>query len=535
MGNRDIDILFELDKGEERRKADYTIWGYLYQFDLMLYDMLNQNTTEDMFGDRTNDVDAEYEVEMVEDYAKCFMIDQKHFIRIAQIKYHSQSNEFKDKQAVILLYYAYLKYLSLNINDSNFKCALYYYNKKKEEWSTERIREFLKNSIEEFMSNEAEEETAAAQQDKTKKETKKDLDALSARVKKIIEQSSSVEKIDAFAKNVSVVKWTEERQQLIEIIKEKLIQKHPNDFNNYSGNRGDILYSLYIDFIINTWQRKKTRNDRRKIRLSDIENKIKQLINYEEETFYQSILGNMRYIILEILKLIQDNLLYDLNEVEVVPILKKYKLISLIIYENIRKNFREKRLRFSFINTVTQHDFCEYKIYEAYRVEKEYEIFLINNSQISNFVNRAMKFMYYYMNNNSNYTINFNDWFSITEEFWLFKNPYEKRNIILFPKPYNYAFTSHNRILSRIHKSKIRPEIWYFGSVKSNGIYDLEIPKPKESKQVQVDKPSGNKRYRIGCMDCLIEDEPINFKNIELIYKDRCVEDDAGENSGDAT
>ncbi len=527
----DVDILFELDKGEEKRKADYTIWGYLYQFDLMLYDMLNQNTTEDMFGDNMVDVDAEYEVEMVEDYAKSFIFDTKQYFRIAQIKYHSQSDEFKDKEAILLLYYAYLKYKSLNTNNSDFKCALFYYNKNEEVWSSERIREFLKNSIEDFMAtNTAIEESATTQQSTPKRKTKKG-NSLNARVKKIIGQSSNQDRINEFVDGVSKVKWTNERQALIELIKEKLIQKYPNDFNNYLTNKGDILYSLYIDYIINSWQKKKRRKERVKIRLSDIEIRVMQLINYEEETFYQSIINNIRDTTLQILNLIEENL-ESLGEIEAKQVVKKYELIAFVINENIKKYFSNKRYRFSFLNTITQDDFCEYSIYETYKVEKEYELFLINEKQILNFINRAMKFIYYYRDKNPGYKINFDDWFSITNEFWLFRNPDDKRNIILFPKPYSYPLSAHNRNLLRINKSNIRPEIWYFGKVKSKGIYDLEVLKPDESKQVIIDKPNVNKCYRIDCMNCLVEDEPDNFDKIESIFKEGCVEVDAGKNQG---
>ena len=75
--SNNFDVLHELDKGEENRKADYSIWGYLYQFDLMLLDMLRQNDKDDFFNDLTVDIDGKYEIEMVEDYAKNFIYNEK--------------------------------------------------------------------------------------------------------------------------------------------------------------------------------------------------------------------------------------------------------------------------------------------------------------------------------------------------------------------------------------------------------------------------------------------------------------------------
>lgn len=526
MGGRNIDILLELDKGEENRKADYTIWGYLYQFDLMLLDMLNQNTEEDNFGDKFNAIDAEYEVEMVEDYAKRFVVDEKQYIRISQIKYHSQSDEFKDKQAMILLYYAYLKYLALNDENSEFKCALYYYNQNNESWSAERIKEFLESSLKKFMEeDEAKKEIASDEEKKSTMGNKKD-DALTARVKRIIGNNSCPKNIDKFANEVAIVKWTDERQELIRGIKERLVLKHPNDFNNYLEKKGDILYSLYIDYIINTWQRKKKRNERKKIKLSDIERRIGVLIHNEDITCYQSIINSIRDAIFAVLKDIKENLLNKHPESEVEAMIKRYKLIGEVLYENINSKFQSKEYRFSFLNTVNLNEFCEYQEYVNYRAETEYDIFLINNVHIRNYIIRAMKFMYYYIGNTPGYRLDFNDWFFIDEDFWQFKNPDDKRTIILFPKPYNFPLQSHNRFLQRLNRSKIRPQVWYFGQVDSNGIYDLEVIKPGEHKQVQVDKPNRNRSFRVGCMGCLKETEPINFKKIKFIYEDRCVEDD---------
>ena len=79
------DNLRSLDRLEYKRKADYSIWGYLYQFDLAYYDMLCQIDGEDLFenGDVINN--PIYEIETMEDYIKYYDYEGEEHISLAQV------------------------------------------------------------------------------------------------------------------------------------------------------------------------------------------------------------------------------------------------------------------------------------------------------------------------------------------------------------------------------------------------------------------------------------------------------------------
>ncbi|MCS4525683.1 hypothetical protein JTS98_02940 [Clostridium botulinum] len=118
--------LRELDKLEEKRKADYSIWGYLYQFDLAFYDMLCQYQGKDLF-DKCNEIkNPTYELETIEDYSKYYKNNDKNYLNLAQVKYSSGANEFTHWDVLLGLYYNYL-YIKNNCNeDIIVNCSVFF-------------------------------------------------------------------------------------------------------------------------------------------------------------------------------------------------------------------------------------------------------------------------------------------------------------------------------------------------------------------------------------------------------------------------
>ncbi|NAS18707.1 hypothetical protein GND98_012715 [Clostridium butyricum] len=119
-----LDSVVKLDNEEENRKADYSIWGFLYQFDLTLLDILKNNTENDIFEDGKKDADTIYQIEVVEDYIKTYTINDKDYIRLAQVKYTSTSNSFSKWEVIVDLYYNYLKIKNDCNAEIDYKCYI---------------------------------------------------------------------------------------------------------------------------------------------------------------------------------------------------------------------------------------------------------------------------------------------------------------------------------------------------------------------------------------------------------------------------
>ncbi|MBV4418927.1 hypothetical protein KM800_06200 [Clostridium tyrobutyricum] len=527
------EILYKLDKGEERRKADFSIWGYLYQFDLMLMDMLSQNDEGNFFNDLTKDVDAEYEIEMVEDYAKNFIYDNKQYIRIAQVKYHSKSNNFNDKEAIVLLYYAYLKFINLKCSDIDFKCGLFYYNKIKEGWDNKKIRNFFKDSLNNYMKDEVKPQVSMTEiksYETSNKGNGKVPNNIKNRVKTIVNKLSNDSIIDKFINKCIVVSWVSDRQKLISDIKDLLSNMYSDYFLKYQEKRKDILYSLCINYIINSWQKKKNKSERIYIKLSDINRRLKELSDNEDETNFERLINSLRSYFDTAIKDIKELLLDDYSETEVQDIIMTYCNISENFYNYFILTFKNRNHIYSFLNTIAPDEFMSLDDYNTLNSEKKYDIFLENKTFIRSYISRVIKFIYAYTINNKQYKLKIENWFAIDDEMWLFKHPYENKESILLPKPHDRPKLMRKRILKRIYRSRKTPNTWLFGDSKFEGFYELHINKPLYSNDVEVDKPGYKKPFSVECMECFKEDEPANIKQLNRIFEERCVSNDKHKN-----
>lgn len=144
-----IDLVKVLDHDNRDRDAYSSINGYFYQFELTLLHILNEGTDEDAFGDSYQP--AEYQLETIEDYTKYFEENGKQFIKVAQIKhYTTEAPNSKYYDAVLWLYYNFLKFLEQSTGNIEY-CAYIFHFDKTPDRSNEAMYKVLSEAI---VSNE---------------------------------------------------------------------------------------------------------------------------------------------------------------------------------------------------------------------------------------------------------------------------------------------------------------------------------------------------------------------------------------------
>ncbi len=570
------DTLSMLDKFEENRKADYSIWGYLYQFDLMFYDMLTDKAENDLFDDydKLNGkvCNIIYEAEMVEDYCKEFILDNKLHIRLAQIKYNARSKSVfykTNKDALKTLYYIYLKSLILDCEEFDFKCSLFYFNLNKDNNEidySEKIKleltdivkkeiESLKKKLKEDEDKSNYNEWVAANIDDEiiyKELGSKDLDG---RIQYLFYNYSSDYNIDNFINNILIVKKVPKREDLINDIKE-VLERDYNDLidDTYSLsqfiNKGDMLYSLGVNFIINEWQSKKDKSERKPINLNEVKSYI-QSINSNDISMENIVENLLVKFFEEILEFIYDQIFEDesenLNEEDMII---KFEKLSYDLLKYFKKILKLKSNRYALFNTISNNRFKTIDEYLGLSVIDEYTIINQMKDLFISFCVRILKIMYWekYINNNE---IRLTDWFKIDQELLIFRKKDLKIKTILLPNAYDDRVKSickdtvHriNRINQIVpHYSK--PRVWYFKNINDNKKYSDRISYTLE----EIKKPNGKKmQYRLNianipdpkdrnnivgcnddyfyieCMDCLKMNEISNYEYIEYIFSERCV------------
>ncbi|MFR8972038.1 hypothetical protein [Romboutsia timonensis] len=567
------DILELLDEFEKNRKADYSIWGYLYQFDLMFFDMLTDRKEKDLFNDYDNiknEVDIiTYEAEMVEDYCKKFISNNKEYIRLAQIKYNarSKSNFYKEnKDALKTLYYMYLKSKVLDCELFDFKCSLFYYNENEnnnnETNFSKEIKEELKSIIDKELEhldkklNDEEndinvDKCVAASLDSEIIYNSLESKNLAGRIQYLFYNIHSEAYLNDFVDNILIVKKVPERQSLIRDIKD-ILEKNYSYLrsDNYSLsrdiNKGDLLYSLGINFIINEWQSKADKNDRKPINLEDIKNYIISTNN--RDISIDDIVENL---LIEYFNELSDqvvNMIYEVEDenIDVNEMMDNLErlLKDLLVY--FTRILKKKSNRYSFFNTISNNKFKTKEEYLQNSVIEEYGIINQMKDLFISFCLRTLKIMYWekYINNNE---IDLNTWFKVDDDLFIFKKNDLKIKAILLPNVDNdrvkYICREIVQRINKIDYTYSKPRLWYFKEIGESKGYSCRVPYKLQEKELRKGKmhyslditkiPNENSKnnivgydddyFYIECMDCLKMNDISNYEYIKYIFSERCV------------
>lgn len=512
--------LRELDKIEDKRKADYSIWGYLYQFDLVFYDMLCQYKGEDLFGKCNQIKQPIYELETIEDYSKYYTENNIKYLNLAQVKYSSWENKFTHWGVFIGLYYNYL-YINNNCKDNiTINCSIFFSTPREIKVSHEDIIDIGKKTIEDYLNNLR--DVAIDISD----EKINELNNFEDRINYVYKKYHTEEQLTEFINSNIIIKWFEDKTKIKEKIKEKLLSEFGDKFTNIlNGRKGDILYSLGINYIISEWQKKNKRKDVIKIGIQNILNYYDTITLKEDEMYKNLYLNYIRSTIEEVMQYTKRCLVRNGKGCEEADVEVRDKLSGNAdkVYEYLSVIFNNKHSRYALLNTVMLTPTISKEEYLKLDKINEFSLLLQASTYLNSFIKRLFNIMHFNDIHGLSEDNELDKLIVLENDFILINLSSEKRKCILLPKGYQDPLDSHQIIFDRIMGTHIRPSVWYFDdNITRQGRYDLLIDKV-DDKTVNIGKPYDNKYY-IECMKCLKENEIFNICDINCIFNERCKE-----------
>lgn len=503
--------LRSLDKLEYRRKADYSIWGYLYQFDLAFYDMLCQIEGEDLFISEEIINNPIYEIETIEDYIKYYTYEGKEYVSLAQVKYSSSARDFSHWDVLIGLYYNYL-YLTRNNINLNVKSSVFFHIPRKVDIDKEDIKSLGKSVINGAI--ESLEKVAT---------TLDEAGNFEERIDYVLYNYHSEEKLKKFIEEGLIIRWFPDKNRIKEYIKEKLLLRFNNIFLEFDDNqRKNILYSLGINFIIREWQNKKQRLDICKFSLQDINEFFEDISLLEENIYWNLIINNIQDNIDEVINCIIRHLnRMNYSEYEKKEYEDKFRKYAQSIYTFLIDKLSRRENRYAFLNTINFtliHSKEEYIELDRF---KEYSLFITASSHMQSFIERLINIMNY--NNENNFSQD-----NILENVIIFEDnivkiklSYDSREGILFPKSHRNIIDDYYQLSDKLMEQRLKPKVWYFDSgIKKQGKYDYKINKISRN-EVNITEPNDD-NYYIECMKCLHEIDYLNIEDNHWIFCKRC-------------
>ena len=505
--------LRNLDKLEYRRKADYSIWGYLYQFDLAFYDMICQIEGEDLFRSKEIINNPIYEIETIEDYIKYYTYEEKEYVSLAQVKYSNRERRFSHWDVLIGLYYNYL-YLTRNNSNLNVKTSVFFHTPREIDIYKEDIKSLGKSVINEAIKSL-----------KNVATTLDEAEKFEQRIEYVLYNYHSEEKLKKFIEEGLIIRWFPDKNNIKECIKEKLLLRFNNMFLEFDDNqRKNILYSLGINFIIKEWQNKKQRLDICKLSLQDINEFFGHISLSEENIYWNLIINHIQDNIDEVINRIIRHLnRSNYDEYEKIQYEDKFRSYAQSIYMFLLDKLSSRENRYAFLNTINFTLIHSKEEYSEINSLKEYSLFIRANSHMQSFIERLINIMNY--NNESNFGED-----NILENIIIFeenivkiKLSYDSRDGILFPKSHINVVDDYYEISDKLMELKLRPKVWFFDSLvgmDKNGKYDYKINKIGNNSIKVIDTEDNN--YYIECMSCLHEIDYLNIQDNSCIFCERC-------------
>lgn len=517
------ECLRDFDKLEEKRKADYSIWGYLYQFDLAFYDMLCQYQTKDLF-DKFNDIkNPTYEIETIEDYSKYYSCNGVNYLNLAQVKYSSVADDFTYWDVLIGLYYNYL-YIKHNCDeDINISCSVFFSTPNKVDIKKEDIITTALKVMDEYL----------------KEIEKKEIDILNVEIESLgsfekrkeylIKKYYNKEDYSEFIKNNLIIKWFYDKENIKKHIKIKLVEIFGEKFQSLDMSQNqDILYSLGINYLINTWQDKKKRSEIKLLNIDELKDYYDLIDSKRDDLFNNMIIDYIRGTIDEELQHIKRRLLlkgYSDGEVD-----NEIKISFVKNADNLYKYFIElfknKENRYKLLNTIALKTIISKEEYLSLDIMNELKILSESQTYFKSYIQRLLNIMYYNDKNGFQCDNELQRLLCSENDMILINLSNEKRNAILFPKAHQDVLDSHEIIFKRMMNTKVRPSVWYFDNdedLSNKGIYEFKINRIIDN-DVNISRPY-NSIYYIECMKCLKENDFLNICDINCIFQERCKKD----------
>ncbi|WLR60638.1 hypothetical protein [Guptibacillus hwajinpoensis] len=416
------------------RDAFHSINGYFYQFELTLLHILDDGTENDAFEDVA--CQSSYLIERIEDYVKYFDKEEKSFIRVAQIKHHTNkegpSTYFG---AVLFLYLNYLHFLERNLPETEYVARLFHYDESKEKGS---IKPILDNA---FISYEKKKEKQKKEDEEKEKETGKFVKRNDDILDKIYKTGlDSEENKKSFATIAKFIK-TQKHEDVTENLKRKLKSRyqHLSEFHS-----DEFLYAASVSKLISEG---KNGNE---VSLKDLDDyfngKVEQL-----ENFYA----------LKIIDYVKGIIDSNLIDVELNPwgrgVYESYNYIYTRIAKFIEEKFKINEYRNSFLLSTNPKEVRHFNPNSL----DEYIAFTEANVAITQFLSKLSKIIFYYLDSGEE-MFDLEEWFSINEQGWLFKYPGEQRGIGVITGDFSSdVFSSLRHILPRLRQESLKPDVWY--------------------------------------------------------------------------
>ncbi|MCZ2258075.1 hypothetical protein [Sporosarcina sp. G11-34] len=426
-----VEQIHDLNKN---RDAYHSINGYFYQFELTLLHILEDGSRNDAFEDV--DCQSSYMIERIEDYVKYFDTDEKSFIRVAQIKHHSnQTSPSKYYDAVLFLYYNYLNFLESDLPNTEYIARLFHYDLSADKGNIKPILDSAFDSQEKKKKKKKEDDEE--KESKTGKPIKRNDDILDKIHKTALD---SEESRVAFATISKFVK-TKSYEDVSESLKTKLKQRYQH-LTPY--NSEEFLYAASISKLIKEGER----GNEVSLRSLDIyfNGEAEQIENFYALKITDYVMG-----------LIDSNII----DVEKNPlgrgVYEQYEDIYIDIADFIKEKFETNEYRKSFLLSTSPK---EIKKFEA-NTSDEYIAFTEASDAILQLLSKLSKIIFHYLDSGGE-AIDLDEWFEINDQGWLFKYPGEQRGIGVITGDFSSdVFSSLRHILPRLKNEKLRPDVWY--------------------------------------------------------------------------
>lgn len=509
MNTQFKEIHENLNRGDEQRSADASITGYLYQFELTLLHCLSIDA--DPFGDAiTEDIIVEYQVESVEDYSKFFEHDGKKHIRVAQIKHHTNKTNPSDySEAVVFLYYDFLKYRQQNLKDTTFKCKIFYHDQSADrETKKKEVSEIIKRQLVNMRKLEA--AATAKKGDEKEKE-------LTKYTRYILEHDN--ERILQKFLEVADFSFSDSRANTIESIKSKLLDRYSH-LNIYGGTsyKKDFLYAASLNKLICDFLERTSKMEFKPFSLQELDGYFNGLVGSPWDI--------MPLISGKLFELSTSNLEFVIdypNHVQEVPkdLQSDYEEIYSMICGFIIEKFKVEQNRKAFFNSLVPDDIS----YNSGGVE-EWEFFLTHTQQISQFIVKLGKMLYYYLKKNKHNVVNLDEWFSIRDNLWYFNFPLDVRKsaLLIADLPTVGLHETHvGKLKEKFAEANVR--IWYMCEVlyqanKRKHQYQQSIDLPNKD-PFDIDNINRN-NFDIECLLCLEMNSYHKLDCCEKVFQEGC-------------
>ncbi|MEX3748194.1 hypothetical protein [Lysinibacillus xylanilyticus] len=489
------------------RDAFHSINGYFYQFELTLLHILDDGSKNDSFEDV--DCQSSYMIERIEDYVKYFEKDGESFIRVAQIKHHTnREGPSTYYDAVLFLYYNYLNFLERKTSDTEYVARIFHYDQSEDKGNIKPILDAAFKSYEKkkVKQKEADEE----KERKTGKPIQRKDDILDKIYKTGLDNEVNKE---AFATIAKFIK-TKSHVEVTESLKAKLKERYQflSPFNS-----DEFLYAASVSKLIKEGQQGK------EISLKDLDVYFRGEVELLENFYALKITDYVKGII--------DSNIID---VELNPwsrgVYEHYKQIYKDIARFIEEKFKINEYRKSFLLSTSPK---EIRIFEANTLD-EYIAFTEASVAISELLSKLSKIIFHYLDSGGE-VFDLDEWFEINEQGWLFKYPGEQRGIGVITGNFSSdVFSSLRHILPRLRHEKLRPDVWYvkydddFFNASQSMKYDhdySDVPiEGQEELHPYFCDPSED-HFHMQCLRCLSLANYSNYSKIHEIFIHGCREE----------